>query len=271
MHRVPTEGQTSKHPSTMLHSIHALWYREIVKFVRDRSRVIGALLQPLGFWILLGFGFGGTFQMPGAAESNLPYLEYLFPGIVALILLFTAIFSTISVVEDRQKGFLQAALVAPASRVSIVLGNVLGGATLAVAQALLFLLLAPLVGLTPSILGIAIIFLGALLTAVAFTALGFIMAWRLDTTRGFHAVMNLVLMPMWFLSGAVFPAEGAPAALRLIMHLNPAFYGVSALRDGLYWTSTEALSFLPHLGLVALFAFLTLAVATWTVRRPLYG
>ena len=258
----------------MLHAIHALWYREIIKFVRDRSRVIGALLQPLGFWVLLGFGFGGTFRMPGAEEAGVPYLEYLFPGIVTLILLFTAIFSTISVVEDRQKGFLQAALVAPASRVSIVLGNVLGGATLAVIQALLFLVLAPLVGLTPSIIGLAIITVGALLTAIGFTALGFIMAWRLATTRGFHAVMNLVLMPMWFLSGAVFPVEGAPAVLRVVMHLNPAFYGLELLRAGFYWSS-EAASPIEVIGtnllLTTLFAVVALSVATWTVRRPLYS
>ena len=102
----------------MIRTVHALWNREIIKFVRDRSRVIGALLQPLGFWMLLGFGFSGTFRMPGGEDAGVPYLEYLFPGIVALILLFTAIFSTISVVEDRQEGFLQAALVAPAPRVS---------------------------------------------------------------------------------------------------------------------------------------------------------
>lgn len=257
----------------MLQAIHALWHREIIKFVRDRSRVIGALLQPLGFWILLGIGFGGTFQMPGDTRSDLPYLEYLFPGIVALILLFTAIFSTISVVEDRQKGLLQAALVAPTSRLAIVLGNVLGGTTLAVVQASLFLLLAPLVGLTPSLVGLGIVLFAAIMTGVGFTALGFIMAWRLDTTRGFHAVMNLVLMPMWFLSGAVFPVEGAPTMLQFVMHLNPAFYCMGLLRGGFYWSSEGAGSFELlgiNLLITALFAFLTLAVATWTVRRPLY-
>ncbi len=258
----------------MIRAIHALWYREIVKFVRDRSRLIGALLQPLGFWILLGFGFGGTFQMPGAASADVSYLEYLFPGIVALILLFTAIFSTISVVEDRQKGFLQAALVAPTSRLSIVLGNVLGGATLAVAQASLFLLLTPLVGLSLSGVGLGLVLLASILTAVGFTALGFFMAWRLDTTRGFHAVMNLVLMPMWFLSGAVFPIDGAPAMLRMVMQLNPAFYCMELLRAGFYWPAGAAGSLEPlemNLLIATLFAFLTLAIATWTVRRPLFG
>ena len=258
----------------MLTAIYTLWYREIIKFARDRSRVVGALLQPLGFWILLGLGFGGTFRMPGDTPPDIPYLEFLFPGIVALILLFTAIFSTISVVEDRQEGFLQAALVAPTPRLAIVLGNVLGGATLAVVQALLFLLLTPIVGLALSWVGLGIVFVAAVLTAIGFTALGFIMAWRLDTTRGFHAVMNLVLMPMWFLSGAVFPVEGAPAILQFIIKLNPAYYCMELLRAGFYWPS-EGVGSVDFIGMellmTVLFASITIAVATWTVRRPLYG
>ncbi|HLT45745.1 MAG TPA: ABC transporter permease [Rubricoccaceae bacterium] len=257
----------------MLRAVAALWTREVVKFVRDRSRLVGALAQPLGFWVLLGLGFGGTFRMPGA-EASVPYLEYLYPGIVALILLFTAIFSTISVVEERQQGFLQAALVAPVPRAAIVLGNVLGGTTLALAQAALFLLLAPLVGLAPSLAGLGIVAAAAVPTALAFTALGFVIAWRLETTRGFHAVMNLFLLPMWFLSGAFFPAEGAPAVLRALMYANPAFYGVSALRQGLYWPAEAPGAGLPlglALGVSALFALLLLGLATLTVRRPLFG
>ena len=256
----------------MLRAVAALWTREVVKFVRDRSRVVGALAQPLGFWVLLGFGLGGTFQMPGS-DASVPYLAYLFPGIIALILLFTAIFSTISVVEERQQGFLQAVLVAPVPRLALVLGNVLGGTTLALVQAALFLLLAPLVGLTPSLVGLAIVFAAALPTALAFTALGFIMAWRLETTRGFHAVMNLFLLPLWFLSGAFFPAVGAPVALRWVMHLNPAFYGVAALRQGLYWPEAAPGVALPlslSLAVITTFAVVLLGLATWTVRRPLF-
>lgn len=252
--------------------VGALWRREILKFLRDRSRLVGALLQPLGFWVLLGLGFYGSFQMPGAAEVG--YLEYLYPGIIALILLFTAIFSTISVVEERQAGFLQAALVAPVARTTIVLGLVSGGTTLAVAEAVLFLLLAPLVGLAPGVAGVLVVLLASLLTAVAFTALGFTIAWRLDTTRGFHAVMNLFLLPMWFLSGAPFPLEGVPAALRWVMLANPATYGVAALRQGLYGGAEAPGAVLPlglALGVSAAFAVLMLALAVWTVRRPLFG
>ena len=147
-----------------LTTIGALWRREILKFVRDRSRLVGALLQPLGFWVLLGLGFRGTFRMPVETAADVGYMEFLFPGIIALILLFTAIFSTIYVVEDRKAGFMQAALVAPGSRVALVLGNVLGGATLALAEAALFLFLMPTIGLTPSLPGLLLIFLVCFLT-----------------------------------------------------------------------------------------------------------
>ena len=255
----------------MLSVVRALWLREITKFLRDRSRLVGALVQPLGFWVLLGLGFYGTFQMPGAAEVG--YLEYLYPGIIALILLFTAIFSTISVVQERQEGFLQAALVAPVPRTTIVLGLVSGGTTLAVAEAALFLLLAPLVGLAPGVTGLAVVFAAALCMALAFTALGFTIAWRLDTTRGFHAVMNLFLLPMWFLSGAVFPMGGAPAALRWAMYANPATYGVAAIRQGLYLPEVAPGGTVPlavALGVSVAFAAGMLALAVWTVRRPLF-
>jgi ABC-2 type transport system permease protein len=256
----------------MLAVVRALWLREITKFLRDRSRLVGALVQPLGFWVLLGFGFYGTFRMPGAAEVG--YLEYLYPGIIALILLFTAIFSTISVVQERQEGFLQAALVAPVPRTTIVLGLVSGGATLAVAEAVLFLVLAPLVGLTPGLVGLGIVIAAATAMALAFTALGFTIAWRLDTTRGFHAVMNLFLLPMWFLSGAFFPAASVPAALRFVMYANPAYYGVAAIRQGLYFPAEAPGAALPlavTLGVSLAFAVGVLALAVWTVRRPLFA
>lgn len=256
-----------------LHAVGALWRREIVKFVRDRSRLIGALAQPLGFWLLLGLGFQGTFRMPVEGAADVGYMEFLFPGIIALILLFTAIFSTISIVEERKGGFLQAALVAPTSRTALVLGNALGGTTLAVAEALLFLLLLPLVGLWPGIPGILLVLLVSLLTGLAFTALGFIIAWRMESTRGFHAVMNLFLLPLWFLSGAFFPAEGASVLLRWVMALNPVSYAVSGIRQAIYLPGEAPVAF-ASLGVCllvsALFALLLLGLAVHTARRPLF-
>lgn len=254
----------------MTHAVYALWKREIVKFVRDRSRLLGALVQPLGFWLLLGMGFRGTFQMPVETSADVGYMEFLFPGIVVLILLFTAIFSTISIVEERKSGFLQAALVAPTPRTAIVLGNALGGTTMAVGEAVLFLLLLPFIGLAPGLAGLSLVLLVCFLTGIGFTALGVAIAWRMETTRGFHAVMNLFLLPMWFLSGSFFPMEGAPALLQWLIRLNPVSYAVSALRAGLYWPDAAPLELAaPAVSLLvtAAFAAAMLGVAVLTVRR----
>jgi ABC-2 type transport system permease protein len=254
-------------------AVAALWRREIAKFTRDRSRLIGALAQPLGFWLLLGLGFQGTFQMPVEGAAGMSYMEFLFPGIVTLIVLFTAIFSTISIVEERKSGFLQAALVAPVSRTNLVLGNTLGGTSIAVAEAMLFLLLLPLIGIWPSLTGLGIVIFMTLLAGLAFTSLGFIIAWRMETTRGFHAVMNLFLLPMWFLSGAFFPAEGAPALLRAIMMANPVTYVVSGIRQGLYWPAEAHLAAAPLwlcLLVSILFAAGLCAIAVRTASRPLF-
>lgn len=258
----------------MMHAVTALWKREIIKFVRDRSRLIGALVQPLGFWVLLGLGFQGTFRMPLAAAADLGYMEFLFPGIIALIILFTAIFSTISIVEERKSGFLQAALVAPTSRTTLVLGNTLGGTTLALAEAVLFLLMLPFIGLLPTAGGLLVILLVSFMTGIAFTSLGVFIAWRMETTRGFHAVMNLFLLPMWFLSGSFFPPEGAPAALRWLILVNPVSYAVSALRQALYLPAASPLAIAPLWVCVLVstaFAALMIGLAVYTVRRPLYG
>lgn len=255
--------------------LSALWRREILKFVRDRSRVVGALVQPLAFWVLLGMGFAGSFRMPGAAEGAeaVGYAAFLLPGIVALVVLFTAIFSTISVVEERHSGFLQAALVAPVPRTRFALGTALGGATLALAQALLFFLAAPLVGIVPSLAGVAVLLVVAGLLALGFTALGIAIAWRTETTRGFHAVMMLLLMPLWFVSGAAFPAEGAAPVLRALVYANPVTYAVDALRHGLYLPGEVPLAVAPlwvSVAVTAGFAAAMLAFAVATVRRTLY-
>jgi ABC-2 type transport system permease protein len=206
-----------------------LWRREVVRFFRQPSRVAGALGTPLIFWLFMGSGLSGSFRLPGA--SGVSYLQFFFPGTIVLVLLFAAIFSTISVIEDRHEGFLQGVLVAPVGRGAIVAGKVLGGATLAWIQAAVFLLLAPLAGLRLTLAsGLAAAGVLALL-AVALTAISFAFAWKLDSVQGFHGVMNVVLLPMWLLSGAFFPLAGAPWWLGLLMRINPLTYGVSALHD----------------------------------------
>jgi ABC-2 type transport system permease protein len=253
--------------------IASLWQREVVRFARQRSRVTGALAQPLLFWLLLGSGLGASFRAGGAggASGGVGYLEYAYPGTCVLILLFTAIFSTISIIEDRREGFLQGVLVAPVPRASLVLAKVLGGASLAVLQAVLFLLLAPLVGirLTPASFAAATVVLAVV--AFALTALGFTIAWRMDSTAGFHAIMNLLLMPMWLLSGAFFPASGAAGPVSWVMAANPLTYGVAALRRALYGGGDPPGGAVPGLGaalLVSLaFASAAFAAALASTRR----
>jgi ABC-2 type transport system permease protein len=210
-------------------AVYTLWWREIVRFVRQRSRLVGALAQPVVFWLLLGSGFSASFRPPGAQGEG-GYLAYLYPGILALVLLFTAIFATISTVEDRRTGFLQGVLVAPTSRTAIVLGQALGGTTLAVVQGALVLVLAPLAGITLTATVVASTILVMAFVAFGLTNLGLVIAWRMESTQGFHAIMNLLLLPMWFLSGAFFPLAGLAAPLAWVMRLDPLTYGVAALR-----------------------------------------
>lgn len=255
----------------MTQAVLALWRREVRVFVRDRARFVGVLAQPVLFWVLFGFGFQGAVSVPGSDAS---YLAYLLPGMVVLAVLFTAIYSTISVVEDRQSGVLQAALVAPQPRLAIVLGVVLGGTTLALLQAVLIGLLAPFVGLRPGLGGAVVAVAAAGLVGATFTALGFGMAWRLQTTRAFHAVMNVVLIPIWLLSGAFFPLSGAPEPLQWVMLANPVTHGVTLLRYGLEGLPPSVPGTALGLGVSALVtvggAALAVAWAASTARRPVY-
>lgn len=247
-----------------------LLWREVVRFCRQRSRVVGALAQPVLFWLLLGGGLGASFR-PAGAPPGTAYLEYFYPGMIALVVLFTAVFATISTVEDRQHGFLQGVLVAPVPRASVVLGQALGGTTLALGQGLLLLLLAPLLGIpltAASVLAAAAVMV---LMAFALTSLGLVIAWRIDSTQGFHAIMNLLLIPLWLLSGAFFPASGVPPWLAWVMRLDPLTYGVAALRRALYLGNAPAVGEVPPLGaslvVTALFAFLAFLAATGVARR----
>jgi ABC-2 type transport system permease protein len=246
-----------------------LWRREIVRFLRQRNRVFAAIAQPALFWALFGAGFSGSFQLGGAGERREDFLEYFFPGTVVLIVLFTAIFSTISIIEDRREGFLQSVLVAPVSRSGVVLGKVAGGASLALLQATAFLLLAPLAGIHLDVPIFAASFGALALVSFALTSLGVVVAWPMSSTQGFHAVMMLVLMPMWLLSGAFFPLSGGPAWLVWLMRANPLTYGVALFRRALYAGEVSAGVPSATTSLVATLAFAAAAFGTalWLVGR----
>jgi len=206
--------------------VGTLSQRELVRFFRQRNRVFGALGQPIIFWLLFGAGL---------RTNDLDY-KHFFPGTLVMILLFTAIFATISIIEDRREGFLQGVLVAPIPRWAMMLGKVLGGAAIAMLQGIVFLLLGWLAGklgwytvvsLTP--VGLLASLILMFVISVALTALGFLIAWRMDSTQGFHAIMSVFLLPMWLLSGAFFPMD-VGGWLGWIVRINPLTYGVAGLR-----------------------------------------
>jgi ABC-2 type transport system permease protein len=251
---------------TLIRPTITLWQREIVRFYRQRSRIVGALATPVLFWLLLGSGFANSFRPGGAGDMG--YAEYFYPGTMILVVLFTAIFSTISVIEDRKEGFLQAVLVAPVARSTVVLGKILGGTTLALGQALLLLAAAPFLGLRLGPFDVLLIVAILFVVAFALTTLGFLIAWKMESTQGFHAIMNLVLIPMWLLSGAFFPAAGASGWLRAVMYLNPLTYGVAALRRCLYDGTATVGADVPTLA-ISIFVTCGFAVLTFVAARSL--
>jgi ABC-2 type transport system permease protein len=235
LRRMPPIGKdrSEADPVVFLLAVVTLWRREVVRFLRQRSRLFGALGTPLVFWILIGSGLGASFQPPNTARG-VSYLEYFYPGTILLVILFTAIFSSLSIIEDRKEGFLLAVLVAPVSRQAIVLGKILGATTLSVTQGVLLLLLAPLLGIpwtaggSPALIGML------LLISLSLSSLGFAAAWKTGSMQGYHSVMNLLLFPMWLLSGAVFPADGAFEWVRWVMVCNPLSYAQAGLQHFLY-------------------------------------
>ncbi len=235
--------------------------RDLTRFFRQRSRILGALLQPLIFWAVLGSGLSGSFRIAGAEQTS--YLEFFFPGVILLVVLFTSIFSTMSVIEDRREGFLQAILVAPSSRTSLVLGKTLGGVAIALLQATLVALAAPLAGFALGAIDWPLVALALVLVSIGLTAVGFTFAWWLDSVQGYHGIMSVLLIPAWILSGAMFPPAASAPWLATVMRYNPLSYAMDVLRRGLYGPRTVpgALGASLGLGLAVLGGFAMVALA----------
>jgi ABC-2 type transport system permease protein len=210
--------------------VYVLWLRQVKRYVRSRARIIGSLGQPLLFLIGLGFGLGPVFQRAGMGD----YIQFLAPGVIAMTVLFTSVFSGIELIWDRQFGFLKETLVAPVSRLTIMSGRVLGGATVAVAQGLIVVAISFVAGFRIAdwtAIPLALVFMA--LMALLFTALGTAIASLLSDFQGFQLIMNFLVMPTFFLSGALFPMHDLPRVLDVLVHINPMSYGVDGLRGAL--------------------------------------
>lgn len=222
-----------------MNAIYILWLRQLKRYFRSRSRIVGSLGQPILFLVALGFGLGPTFAKAGQGS----YLQFLAPGVIAMSVLFTSIFSGIEIIWDKQFGFLKETLVAPIPRWQIMFGRTLGGATVATFQGGIVFIISMIAGFHPQSFAMILPALTVtLLTALLFTALGTAIASILDDMQGFQLIMNFLIMPLFFLSGALFPLKGLPMALKIITTVNPLSYGVDGLRAALSGTSTFGLS-----------------------------
>lgn len=242
----------------------ALAKRELMRFVRQPSRLAGSIGQPLLFWLVLGTGLTPSFQAAGM--EGVSYLEYFYPGMLLMMVLFAGVFSTITVIEDRDQGVLQGVLVAPVSRLAIVLGKVIGSGGIALLQAAVLLLAVPMIGYPIDLFSLLWIILTLMVLSIGCTGLGFFVAWGMASTSGYHAIMMLVMMPLWFLSGALFPMAGVPPLLEAVMWLNPFAHGMIILRAPFYDSPAVFLGDLAYWGSLAVVG-LWLALVLWASAR----
>jgi len=243
-------------------TIYILWLRQLKRYFRSKPRIIGSLGQPLLFLVALGFGLGPIFQKAGGGN----YIQFLAPGIISMGIIFTALFSGIEIIWDRQFGFLKETLVAPTSRLEIMIGRTLGGATVASFQGILILFLSFLIGFRPeniTILPFAFVFI--FLTALLFTGLGTAIASLLEDMQGFQLIMNFLVMPLFFLSGALFPLNGLPKALTVIATINPLSYGVDGLRGTL--TNVSHFGLFPDFFVLSVITIIILAIGSFLFSK----
>lgn len=212
-----------------LKTFYTIWLRDLIRFSRNRGRIIASMATPLLFLFVFGAGLGPA--MSPMAGGNLSFEQFMFPGIIAMTVLFTAVFAAVSIVWDREFGFLKEVMVAPVSRRAVALGKVAGGSTLAMLQGLLILVLAPLLGISVTFEQAVYLLLLMLLLAAVMSALGILVAARQRSTEGFHVIMNFIMLPMLFLSGAFFPLTGVPVWMEALANVNPVSYGVDPMRQ----------------------------------------
>lgn len=243
-------------------AVYILWLRQLKRYIRARARVIGSLGQPLLYLLALGFGFGPTYAKAGRGD----YIQFLAPGIVAMAMMFTGIFSGIEILWDRQFGFLRETLVAPVPRLNIVLGRTLGGATIALLQGVMVFAICLIAGFrieSWSMAPAAAAFM--VFISVSFTAIGTVFGSWLEDYQAFPVIMNFFVMPLFFFSGAIFPLDGVPKGLRFVMIVNPLSYGVDGLRGAL--THGFAFGLGTDLAVLGATTAVLLALGSWVFSR----
>jgi len=243
-------------------AVYTIWLREVKRYFRAKERLIGSIMQPIFWFLIFGIGLGSSIQF---IDMNINYFSFISPGIVAMSLLFTSIFSGVSVIWDREFGFLKEILVAPVSRLSIVIGKALGGATTATAQGIIILIISILLGAKMSIQSILMMLPMMVVVSLGFVSLGLIIASLMDTMEGFQLIMNFLVQPMFFLSGALFPLTTLPEWLRMITYIDPMTYAVEALRYTVMGTSSFSITI--SLAFVFAFTVVMSVIASWAFSR----
>ncbi|MEO0070197.1 MAG: ABC transporter permease [candidate division WOR-3 bacterium] len=244
--------------------IYMVWLRDVIRYFREKSQFYGSMTRPVLWLFILGLGLRGGYQQVG----NVNYTQFIFPGIVAMTSIFTSIQSAISIIWDREFGFLKEILVAPVPRTSIVIGKGFAGTTLSLIQGCIVLLLAPLVKVKLPLINILPLLIVMAIMSFALTGIGIVIAARMTSFQGFGTIMNFVIMPMWFLSGALFPMKGIPWWLNILVRINPLTYGVDLVRRLVLGFSFYPLWF--DLGFLFIFSIITTAAAVYFFNRGEY-
>ncbi|MFT3746084.1 MAG: ABC transporter permease [Pyrinomonadaceae bacterium] len=245
-----------------MNAIYILWLRELKRYTRSRAMIVASLGQPLLYLLVLGFGLGPVFQKAG----NGSYLQFVAPGVIGMSVLFTSVFSGIGLLWDRQFGFLKETLVAPVPRATVMIGKTLGGATVATLQGLLVLIICLIAGFRPVnwlMLPLAVVFM--IMTAIVFAGLGVAIGSQLQDMQGFQLIMNFIVMPIYFLSGALFPLTGLPSVLNFLTRIDPLSYGIDAFRNILIGSSQFSLEL--SFGVLAVSALIFVGLGSYSFSK----
>ncbi len=258
----------------MISDIYTIWLREMIRYVRSKSRIVSSLAMPIIWLALLGNALGGMFERGDASAfpGGMTYVQFIAPGIIGMTILFTSVFAGVSIIFDREFGFLKEILVAPVSRLSIVMGKAFGGTTTAMIQGLIMFVLALFLGVGFSseygiVIGFLISILFMFLIGLSFVSLGIAIASKIESMEGFQMIMSFLVMPMFFLSGALYPLDTLPDWLRILTYIDPLTYGIDGLRGAIQGTDVAHFPILLDLGVLSLFCLILLVLGAYLFKK----